>query len=513
MIETQCRGKVLVADGDVLSRRFLQQVLSRAGYRVVSMVTEAEAKEEVKRHGLADLCCLLTDLQTPKTDTLDLLEWIVDRDPCVSAIVMSGSSDQTLFERTLRSGACNFLPKPLDRRATERAVREAAERTNRKRRTLAMRKEVEQVGLVQRLLINSNLGRESSGVSLCFHPKHEAGGDFFSFYELPGSKSVALLTDVSGHDLKSAFVAAYFQGMVRAMLEGGASLCAVFERCNLLLLNESASEVDGIPISIAACAAAVNRESKKIEVLTCGAPSAVFTSAKGDSQPLRTETSYPLGWFPNTEANSTEITLESGQITMWTDGVEEIADNLNASAAAVAFALTCAQQTRASVPWLDKANDDILIATLRFQATDGAEAEENLFYPLLNEMYRREQLADIDALQRYWSNSISLAMPNLSDSLLHDVLLCAREGMINALKHGCADGAEARLRLVIEPRGETLTLLIEDGGPGHDFDPDAYRAGRRAPGNAAQGIDPDEGSQHPFQERTARGQNQHGFRL
>ena len=48
MIETQCRGKVLVADGDVLSRRFLQQVLSRSGYRVVSMVTEAEAKEEVK---------------------------------------------------------------------------------------------------------------------------------------------------------------------------------------------------------------------------------------------------------------------------------------------------------------------------------------------------------------------------------------------------------------------------------------------------------------------------------
>ena len=75
-----------------------------------------------------------------------------------------------------------------------------------------------------------------------FRPKSEAGGDFLNHFGIGPHNHFVLLTDVSGHDLKAAFISAYFQGIVRGMLECDASVTKVFEFFNSFLLREWNSE-------------------------------------------------------------------------------------------------------------------------------------------------------------------------------------------------------------------------------------------------------------------------------
>ena len=470
MLNCENLGTVLAVDGDFLSRRFIEKVLNRAGYAVLSACTPAEAKNLTREVGCGSLCCVLTDFSMPENGGADFLLWIGQEDSSIASITTSGSSDKALVEQSLRSGACNFLNKPLDRFSLEQAVFEASKLTTRKRRTAEIERDVEEVGAVQRLLISSSIASDSASVNLCFHPKHEAGGDFFSHLELPNGRAVALLTDVSGHELKSAFISAYFQGMVRAMLEADLPLIAIFERANLFLLNESSTTEDTVPVSICACAVSVDLNARRIEVLNCGAPGGAFVTATGDCVAMLNDASYPLGWFAEKQVDHDILPPVSGQLLLWTDGVEELAEKIGVATCAVAFALLRAKETGKKVPWLAQANDDVLVAAWKIQMPGDSGNELIWFRPIVSLSYGAEDLPGIDKIQLFIMNSLRVAVPEIGPETLHDVLLCARESLINALRHGCAGGGVAKLTLCLSPERQILTLIVEDEGPGHDFD-------------------------------------------
>ncbi len=51
-------------------------------------------------------------------------------------------------------------------------------------------------------------------------------------------------------------------------------------------------------------------------------------------------------------------------------------------------------------------------------------------------------------------------------------MICIREGMINALTHGCEKSADkfAHLQISINEDKDTLRIYIDDPGKGHEFD-------------------------------------------
>jgi FixJ family two-component response regulator/anti-sigma regulatory factor (Ser/Thr protein kinase) len=476
MLSLEAQRTVLAMDGDFLSRSFIEKVLTRAGYDVLTAATAAEAKNVVKRAGCGSLCCVVTDFALLENGGPDLLLWIAQEDSPVAVIATSGSSDKALVEQSLRGGACNFLNKPLDRFTLEQAVFEAAKLTRRNRRTLEIQRDVEQVGVVQRSLITSSIDRRSTSVGFCLHPKHEAGGDFFSHLLLPDGRSVALLTDVSGHELKSAFVSAYFQGIARAMLEAGLPLAAIFDRGNTFLLNESASREEALPVSIAVCAACVDEKNGQFEVLNSGAPKPTFVTATGECIAFRNSGSYPLGWFPEMQVDCDRMPIVPGQLVLWTDGVQDLADEIGISAAAVACALTLARQAGHEPSWLAMANDDILVATWKIGLPDPCDKHCGWYLPILTERYTPDRLGDIDEIQAFLVNSIRFAVPPAASETLHDIALCAREALLNALKYGCTAAGAATLQLTYAPERQTFTMVVEDDGPGHQFACDEHAA-------------------------------------
>ncbi len=97
---------------------------------------------------------------------------------------------------------------------------------------------------------------------------------------------------------------------------------------------------------------------------------------------------------------------------------------------------------------------------------------EDSFEPILSEHYAGTEFEHIDQLQANWRRSITFAMGDRLGDRLYDLLICIREGMLNALIHGCERSAEkfAHLQVSINEAGEVLRIHIDDPGRGHTFD-------------------------------------------
>jgi anti-sigma regulatory factor (Ser/Thr protein kinase) len=122
---------------------------------------------------------------------------------------------------------------------------------------------------------------------------------------------------------------------------------------------------------------------------------------------------------------------------------------------------------------LPQANDDILFAAIHLPSGDPGGGH---YQPLIVENYRGDQGGQIDALEAGWRRNLKLALPDLSELTEHDILLSAREALINGIKYGCAGDAEKRVRFQMSRHSvrKVLQVWVEDPGPGHDFDCSAH---------------------------------------
>lgn len=447
--------------------------LRRVGYDVTTVETSKDARSRIEDAGADHFGCLITDEHMSDGTGLDLLLWLRERDPSLATIVIAAESEQKLVEETMRAGACDFLNKPFASDRLQSYVGRAIGVTEKRRQLASMATAVEEVGRIQSWMVRSGASAGPLDVELVSFPKHEAGGDFFSCYPVSDNCTAALMTDVSGHDLKAAYIAAYMQGIVRAMLETGSSLNRVFERCNEILIEEWGVRADSVPSSVAANSLLIDLRSGVFHVSTCGAPLPLFTNQDGRSELLGAGTSYPLGWFPAFETDSVTRPLQPGHIIFWTDGVTGLAEQLGVSPLAVASALMLSRKRACSCPWMSGAEDDVMSSRLSLHGNANVLGAEG-FYPILSEFYEPEHVSNIDEMQASWTRNLLLVMPELSGSTLHDALLCSREMVLNAIRHGCKPGEKASLQMALQPSSDVIRILVDDPGPGHDFQVDEH---------------------------------------
>lgn len=68
---------------------------------------------------------VITDLNMPKMDGLQLLRAVKQIRPYTPVVLISGYANQTVIAQALQEGAADFIAKPIDREAFLRSVRQA----------------------------------------------------------------------------------------------------------------------------------------------------------------------------------------------------------------------------------------------------------------------------------------------------------------------------------------------------------------------------------------------------
>jgi FixJ family two-component response regulator/anti-sigma regulatory factor (Ser/Thr protein kinase) len=471
-------GRVLVVEDDIVSRNFLQYGLTKHGYVVSAAEDAASARKELLRLGVDAWDCVVTDYRMPNATGLELLMWVKGQDSCLSTIIVTAQGEKELIAESLRGGAADFLDKPVDLAKLSAAVSRGVEQTRRQRHMAQSESAVKELGKAQQWMLGAVAPRGPVQVDLCFHPKQDAGGDFFTRFQLSPHQFVCLLTDVSGHDLQAAYISAYFQGLVRGMLENATPIEEIFARFNRFLLEEwnqqETLQGRASDTSVAVCAILIDSKALTATVLTHGTPAPVHVSPDGVAQVVGATGGYPLGWFPAFEASSSvHFIAEGGYFYLWTDGLDDLAEKMSVNRLSLAFALQRARERNEVPDWIEPALDDILVARILMAPSKTAE---HAFEPVILEEYSGADSGSIDEFQESWRRSLLQALPELSETQMHDALLASREVVLNALNHGCGGRSEHRVcfQVASDVRARKLRVRVCDPGPGHRFNVSGY---------------------------------------
>jgi len=122
---------VFVVDDDASVRKSLERLLNAAGYRVETFGGAREFLAR-QRRPVEGPQCLIVDMRMPEVGGLDLQTRLRDADIRVPVVFATGYGDVTSSVRAMKTGAVDFLSKPIDDRellwAVERGLALDAER-------------------------------------------------------------------------------------------------------------------------------------------------------------------------------------------------------------------------------------------------------------------------------------------------------------------------------------------------------------------------------------------------
>lgn len=111
--------EVCIVDDDGMVRRSLARLIASAGHRVR---TYASARELLEDRANVLPGCLLLDVRLPDLDGLELFQRMQALEAYVPVIFLTGYGDIPMSVRAMKSGAYDFLTKPVEEAALLEAI-------------------------------------------------------------------------------------------------------------------------------------------------------------------------------------------------------------------------------------------------------------------------------------------------------------------------------------------------------------------------------------------------------
>lgn len=116
---------VLIIEDDLTLSLMLKTWLAKKGFLVRTVISVSAAKKEVKDF-IPDL--VLSDLRLPDDSGISFLKWMKEREPEVIFIMMTGYADIQTAVESIKSGAYDYVAKPLNPEELLRKIKEANEK-------------------------------------------------------------------------------------------------------------------------------------------------------------------------------------------------------------------------------------------------------------------------------------------------------------------------------------------------------------------------------------------------
>ncbi len=225
------RKHILIIEDDAAVRFNMVSYLEDSGF-AVSDEGDGTRGMEVARASRPDL--VLCDLRMPGADGLDVLQALHAEQPDLPFVVVSGTGVLGDAVEALRSGAWDFITKPIqDMAVLEHAIRGAIEKARLVQDNRRFQTELERANRrlrenLDQFEVDAAAGRKiqlqlmpppaSTIGAYHFHrylrPSLYLSGDFVDYFVLDHRHVGFFLADVSGHGVSSAFVTVLLKGFV-----------------------------------------------------------------------------------------------------------------------------------------------------------------------------------------------------------------------------------------------------------------------------------------------------------
>jgi CheY-like chemotaxis protein len=104
-------ARILLAEDDAATRDLVQRALAQDGHQVIVTQDGSEAMEKLRSGAGVDL--LISDVQMPGVDGIELVEKGLAGNPKLRVILMSGFADELGRADHLKGRICRIITKPF----------------------------------------------------------------------------------------------------------------------------------------------------------------------------------------------------------------------------------------------------------------------------------------------------------------------------------------------------------------------------------------------------------------
>ncbi len=110
---------IAIVDDDALARDGIRELVQSLGYRTA---TFSSAEHFLQSSVITETTCLITDLQMPGQNGLQLQEALRSQGYCTPVILITAYPNEQHRKRALDNGAVGFLGKPFDEASLIRCI-------------------------------------------------------------------------------------------------------------------------------------------------------------------------------------------------------------------------------------------------------------------------------------------------------------------------------------------------------------------------------------------------------
>ena len=310
-------------DGDALLVEELLN-LSGAHVEIVRAITLAEARRE----NLAEIDCVLLDLDLPDAQGLSALHRLKTDSAELAVLVLTGLDDERRGTEAVSAGAQDYLVKgQIDGAGLARAVRYAVERrrADEARQQLEVaRLHAEENSRLERGLLPAPLVTDPSLVlSAHYRPGRRRallGGDFYDAVQVADGSVHAVIGDVSGHGPDAAALGVSLRIAWRTLVIGGITGDALLPTLQVMHGHERHFSW----MFTTLCMATIAPDRRRISIQLAGHPPPLLIS-DGTVVALEPDRGEPpLGVVDDVRWTAREYTLpEHWSLLLYTDGLIE----------------------------------------------------------------------------------------------------------------------------------------------------------------------------------------------
>ena len=133
-------GHILIIDDEASLRQTMARILQRAGYEVTTAATGKEGLDLISEHTF-DL--VYSDIRMPDMNGLDLLKIVHTKLPDLPVILFTAQPDLNSAVEAVRSGATDYLLKPLKPQAVIDRTNSVLEMNQKERRKRELQRQIE----------------------------------------------------------------------------------------------------------------------------------------------------------------------------------------------------------------------------------------------------------------------------------------------------------------------------------------------------------------------------------
>lgn len=324
--------KILVLDDEEDTQDlFLQEFRHQIETGIYSFSFAKNSDEVNEKLQSENFDIFITDINIVGFDIITLITKLRDEHHLMKTIVTSAYGDMNTLRAVMRSGAHDFVIKPIDFQDLTYTIENVANAVIALKKAAVTAKKLSAISdelslsaqLQKSILPGNSLKQGDVDIWADSIPAAEVGGDFYDFFWLSDTKVGIVMADVSGKNVTAAMFAIVAKTLIKSFSKIYNSPAECFKKVNQTLCGENVTTM-----FVTAMYGIFDMETHELTYTNAGhLPIAVIHPTSGPSF-LECDSGMALGIMEDIEYQNNTYKLSSGEIIMmYTDGVTEAANS------------------------------------------------------------------------------------------------------------------------------------------------------------------------------------------